>query len=269
MAQNSDGIWSEVDAELPFVITPPLYQRWWSYLLLLCAIAGFVVLAFQLRIRRERRQFALVLQERNRVAREIHDTLAQDFVSISLQLEIISQSLKVGQTSQAVQKIQETRSLVKTGLEAARQSIWNLRANVSGDSLPTRLATSAEQLRRSLPGVSLKIGGTYRRLDRGLEDEVYRIASEALSNVSRHAQATEVLIEMLYGREQIVLTVRDNGRGFSYESDRALTGHYGLRGLEERAATLHARLTVLSQPGIGTTVTLVVPVPETEETRKR
>lgn len=264
IAQNGDGVWSERAAELSFSVLPPFYLRWWFYLLMLVALAGIVMLILQMRVRSVRRQFALVLNERNRLAREVHDTLAQDLVSVSLQLEIASELMKAQQVTKASEQIQATRALVKKGLEAARQSIWNLRANTSAESLPSRLSVAVQAFAATHPGTRIKIGGAYRPLARETEDEVLRIAGEALSNVKRHAAATEVDVQLQYERDKLLLTVADNGRGFEYKDAVMMDGHYGLRGMQERADALGASLLVESERGKGTTVRVDVPLDEQE-----
>ncbi len=262
IAANNDGLWNETGAELRFSIAPPFYLRWWFYLLLLVLLFAAVTLSIQLRLRHARRQFALVLNERNRVAREIHDTLAQDFVSVSLQLELIAQLLRGNKLPQASEQIQATRSMVRRGLEAARQSIWDLRANVTGNSLPVRLRKAVETFSVTHPDTQVLIGGAYRKLEESLENEVLRIAGEGLSNIDRHAAATEVRAELRYAADALRLTLRDNGRGFSPAAALAMSGHYGVRGMQERALVLGGRLTITSNPGEGTTVTLDVPLRE-------
>jgi signal transduction histidine kinase len=259
-AQNNDGVWNETGAELRFHILPPIYKRWWFYILVLVAIASLAVTIFQLRLRAVQRRFALVLNERNRMAREIHDTLAQDFVSVSLQLDIASQMLRASNVEQARSQLEATRSLVKQALEAARQSIWNLRANAAEGSLPTRLAALMKRYAETEHPPRLKIGGAYRELRSDLEDDVFRVAQESLSNAYHHSAATEVLIQLHYDPNALRLNVRDNGRGFSPEAAKSLDGHYGLRGMQERATSIHAMLTIVSNPEDGTTVTLVVPL---------
>ena len=239
----------------------PWYRSAWIYLLGVCvaalAIFGFV----QLRVRAERRRFALVLQERTRVAREVHDTLAQDLVSVSLQVEIAAQYAKGGRLADVTEQLAQTRLLVRQALDSARQSIWNLRANLSKDSLPVRLAARVEAFRETNVSARLRISGEYRSAATEIENEVMRIANETISNVERHSGATEVAVDLSYGANSLRLEVRDNGCGFDYSSARGMADHYGLRGLEERAALLHAQLTVESIEAQGTTVTLIAPLP--------
>ena len=231
---------------------------------MLLLVGGVAFGVYRLRVHNIERRFALVLNERNRVAREVHDTLAQDFVSVSLQLDIAFSLLKAKRFDEAGSQLQATRKLVKDGLEEARQSIWNLRANTAGDSLPARLTELAKRKAQSDCKLKLKMGGAYRRVSSQIENEVFRIAQESLSNVERHAHASEAALELHYDANALRLTVRDNGRGFSPVAATELQGHYGLRGMRERAAALNGTFTIQSEPGHGTTVTLLVALPERE-----
>jgi signal transduction histidine kinase/ligand-binding sensor domain-containing protein len=259
-AMNNDGVWNEAGAELQFRIIPPFYRRWWFALIVIaCAIALFALL-YQLRVQRLRTQFDAVLQERNRMAREIHDTLAQDFVGVTIQLDIVSQLLSASRMNDALQQVSRTRKFVTDGLAEARRSIWELRANTAADSLPTQLTKIVERYKNDGLTTRLRMGGAFRPLPARIESEVLRIAQEALSNAERHAQATEVHIELQYGSDMLVLAVEDNGRGFSVENASTAEGHYGLRGMRERASVLGGRLEVASEPGHGAKVTLFTPI---------
>ena len=259
-ARNNDGVWSNEGAVVSFRVIPPVYRRWWFLVLVLVVLVAALVGIYLLRLRGLRRQFDAVLAERNRMAREIHDTLTQDFVGTSLQLDILAYQLKSGQVDKAMAQVRQTRQLVTDGLEEARRSIWELRANNSEDSLPTRLRTLLQ--RDTYAGISpqLKIGGAYRALDPRIERELLRIAQEALANVVHHARATETTVELLYFSDSVTLAIRDNGIGFSVEDGSHKEGHFGLLGMKERAATMDGELEVTSEPGRGTNVTLRVPL---------
>jgi signal transduction histidine kinase len=195
------------------------------------------------------------------VAREVHDTLAQDLVSVSLQVEMAAQYAKTGRLGELTEQLTQTRSLVRQALDSARQSIWNLRANLSEASLPVRLAARVETARKTKVSTRLRISGEYRSTAIPIENEVMRIASEAISNVERHSGATEMFVDLCYSADSLRLQVRDNGCGFDYASARAMVDHYGLKGLEERVAALQGDLNIESSPGRGTTVTLIAPLP--------
>jgi signal transduction histidine kinase/ligand-binding sensor domain-containing protein len=261
IAANSDGVWSKDEATFRFRVLTPWYRSLWAYLLGGCLAALGIVGFVQLRVREERRRFAMVLQERTRVAREVHDTLAQDLVSVSLQVELAAQHAKAGRLGEVTEQLTQTRSLVRQALESARQSIWNLRANFSEESLPVRLAARVDAFRETKGLARLRISGEYRSASASIENEVMRIASEAISNVERHSGATEMSVELSYGADNLRLQVRDNGCGFDFGSASGMADHYGLRGLEERAALLQGHLSVESAPGQGTKVTLVAPIP--------
>lgn len=261
LCANSDGVWSRNKANFQFRVLARWYRSVWAYLLGLCLVALAIFAFVQLKVRAERRRFALVLQERTRVAREVHDTLAQDLVSVSLQVEIAAQHARAGRLVDVTEQLTQTRSLVRQALESARQSIWNLRTNLSVESLPVRLSARVEALRERNVPAHLRISGEYRSAPEAIEKEILRVATEAISNAERHSGATEIRVELAYGAENLRLQIRDNGCGFDYASARGMADHYGLRGLEERAALLQAHLTVESVAGQGSTVTLIVPLP--------
>lgn len=263
-AANNDGVWNRAGAELAFTILPPFYRRAPFYLVAVLLLAGLVYAVYYLRVRRLRAQFDAVLAERNRIAREIHDTLAQNFVGISIQLQVAEQLLGLKDIAGTRDQLQQTRSLVQEGLNDARQSIWELRASVAQDSLPTRLSRAVERASRGGVAAVVTIGGIYRPIAPELEQETLRIAGEALANVARHAHATEVTVTLQYATDGLQLAVVDNGRGFDPEAVQAADDHFGLQGMRERAAMLGATLSVVSTPGAGTSITLAVPLPRAE-----
>lgn len=254
-ARSVEGAVSAADATVAIRVQAPFYRRWWFYLGVL-ALAGAIAYGlYWLRLRRVRRDYEAVLQERNRIAREIHDTLAQDFVAVSLQLEVTSQLLQVGATDAAHQQIDATRTLVRDGIQDARESIWALRAGGSGETLPARLATVV----KSVEHAALLVTGAYRPLPPSREREIFRIAKESLGNATRHARALHIQIDLLYSEDAVVLRVSDDGAGFDVVEAARLAGHYGVRGMRERAAAMGAGLTVQSSPGHGTCVELRLP----------
>lgn len=249
-ARNADGLVSRADAEVSIRVAGPLYRRWWFYVCVavLLGAAGYGL--YWLRVRRVQRDYEAVLRERNRIAREIHDTLAQDFVAVSLQLEVTAQLLQAGAAVAAREQIDATRTLVRDGIEDARSSIWALRASDAGQTLPARLAAMVERV----PEASFQVSGAYRSLPPSRERELFRIAKEGVGNAARHAQASKIVVELVYSEDAVLLRVSDDGAGFDADAAVHLTGHYGVRGMQERAAAMGTVLHVRSSPGHGATV---------------
>jgi signal transduction histidine kinase len=260
-ATNEDGIWNEAGAEVAFVIRPPFYRKLWFLGLAIILLAGVSFAIYKMRVRAIRSQFDAILAERTRIAREIHDTLAQDFVGVSTQLELTAHLLAQSQVLEARQQVDRTRHLVREGLADARRSIWDLRAASTEGTLPMRLTHLAEQSSTEHLKTDINIGGTYRTLAPSLENEVFRIAQEAFANVVRHAKAAHAMINLRYHPNELTLTISDNGIGFD-ATDTTLPGkgHFGLQGMRERAKQIGGELSMKSSPESGTTVTLTVPL---------
>jgi signal transduction histidine kinase len=215
-----------------------------------------IVLVQKRRLLRAEREFNAVLGERNRIAREIHDTLAQGYVGISVQLEVLAELLRLNKPDAAAKHLDLTRGFVREGLDDARQSIWALRSQDSGETtLPVRLRRIVEAENQNGLEASFSIFGAYRSLSPGIEQEILRIAQEAIQNVKKHAGATHIFVQLEYRPNAIALDVRDDGRGF-VQSAVSTTGHYGLIGMRERAAAIGGTIEVTSEPGVGTTVRL-------------
>jgi signal transduction histidine kinase len=260
-AANQGGIWSDTGAEVAFVIRPPFYRTLWFSALATLLLIGVVVGIYRLRVRAIRSQFDAILAERNRIAREIHDTLAQGFVGVSVQLELTAHLLAQSHVPEARQQVDRTRDLVREGLADARRSIWDLRATGAQATLPARLTHLAEQSSTLRLKVEANIGGTYRALTPSLENEVLRIAQEALANAVRHSQATRAMVDLRYHPNELTLTVTDNGVGFqATDATLPTKGHFGLQGMRERTQQIAGTLNVESSPDSGTKVTLHVPL---------
>jgi signal transduction histidine kinase len=252
-------------------LRPHFYQTLWFYALLLIAVAGMIVLLLRLRLRRAEGEFRAVLGERNRIAREIHDTLAQGYVGISVQLEVLSELLRLNKAEAAAKHLDLTRGYVREGLAEARQSIWALRSQDSGETtLPVRLRRLVEAEGGHGLKSSFSLFGAYRPMPAETEREFLRVAQEAIHNVKKHAAARHLFVQLEYGAEMIALEVRDDGRGFEANGPiESPQGHFGLTGMKERATAIGGTLEVTSEPGTGTTVRLCAVVArETKESAK-
>jgi ligand-binding sensor domain-containing protein/signal transduction histidine kinase len=268
-AANNDGVWNTSGAALQFELRPHFYQTIWFYILLAAMAAALVVLLFRIRLLRAEREFRAVLGERNRIAREVHDTLAQGYVGVSVQLEVLSELLRHNKTDAAARHLDTTRGYVREGLAEARQSIWALRSQDSSENtLPVRLRRITEQAGSNGLEAAFSLYGAYRPLAADTEREFLRVAQEAIHNVKKHAKAKHIFVQLEYGPAEVALVVRDDGCGFTVvEGVDAPPGHYGLTGMRERAETIAGTLEVTSEPSLGTTVRLQVAAPR--ETRER
>jgi ligand-binding sensor domain-containing protein/signal transduction histidine kinase len=254
------------EASYSFELMPHYYQTVWFRALVVMVVVGLVVLVFRRRVLRVEREFRAVMGERNRIAREIHDTLAQGYVGISLQLEVLGELLRHRRTDAAMQHLTNTQGLVREGLDDARQSIWALRSHDAGEkTLPIRLRRLVEKAKDGQIESSLEVHGAYRALSVEAEQEILRIAQEAIHNVKKHANASQMTVRLDYDERALAMTVSDDGQGFALESGDAqkiVMGHYGLTGMRERTALIRGEIEIQSKPGLGTTVRVYVPAPE-------
>jgi two-component system NarL family sensor kinase len=201
------------------------------------------------------------LEERNRLAREIHDTLAQGLAGITLQLETAEALLESGVPAEAVRaSVEQALSSARQNLEDARRSVLDLRAApLEGRSLPealTRLVSDFNQ--RGDLQVEHRLEGANQPLPSRVEAGLYRVAQEALENVAQHAGARHAALHLSITPEQVVLEITDDGRGF--EPGQIPPGRFGLAGINERVRLLGGSLELKSSPGAGTVVRATVPL---------
>ncbi len=255
------GGWST--ASFAFEILPHFYERLWF----LCLCAGLALASiygvYQLRLRRVRLRFALVLEERARLAREIHDTLAQGFVGISSQLDALATTF-TNDPATAARHLDLARKMARHSVTEARRSVMELRAPAldEGD-LPDALTRAARQWAAGSPAaVDVRVSGAARRLAPEAEQHLMRIAQEAVTNAVKHSGAKRIRVELAMEDKAFKLTVDDDGSGFEPDGVfSALDGHFGLLGMRERAQRLGGELRLASEPGRGTHVEVSAPAP--------
>ncbi len=263
IAENNDNVWNNVGTSFSFQVEPHIYQTLGFYLAL-CVILAFAAYElYRVRVRQMQSKFGAVLAERNRIAREIHDTLAQGLVGISLQLEIAKRVL--ADSNHAVKEhLESAISLVGSSLSEARRSIWDLRSQNSGAvDIPARLSQIVQQIKKkSTAEIVLEIHGAYRSIPEATAQELVKITQEAVINAVRHAEAKNILVQINYGSSSVQVLVADDGRGFTEaEAIHASTGgHFGLTGMKERANMIQAALLVESQTGAGTKIMLKIDI---------
>jgi signal transduction histidine kinase len=260
IASNNDGVWNQTGASLAFSITPAFYQTRMFAILCVLAVLGLVWLLFVLRVRqieaRLRVRAEERIAERERIARELHDTLLQGLLSVSLQLSLANS--KIQRDAPAKPLIERIRQLLRQAIDEGRDAVRGLRSQA--DALEHAFAQIPQDLTLvEKPPFRLLVEGAPRALRPLIRDEVYRIGREALANAFRHAQASSVETVLEYTPDRFRMIVRDDGRGMDpdvLQSGRP--GHWGLSGMRERSTRIGARLKVLSAPGAGTEIDLVV-----------
>jgi signal transduction histidine kinase len=206
-------------------------------------------------------RFAAVLEERTRLAREIHDTLLQGFTGVSLQLLAAAGRLSGPPEFQA--SLRHVLALAQKTLADARQAVWDMRPPaLEGDEFTSALRAALDRTLAGTPlGFDYTVRGVPFPLDEGIETVVFRVAQEAVANVVKHAVARTVRVTLTYDPRSVRLAVTDDGRGFLVDPDlRSYAGHWGLLGMRERASQQGARLAVRSAPGEGAKVVLRVPL---------
>lgn len=257
------------------VITPP---PWWtsSHIILLLGmvagasliVAAFVMLTARRHLREQalRRamaeaEFAAILSERNRVAREIHDTLAQGLAATSVQLMLAKKNVNGG-SQELSHHLDAAHELVRESLAEARDSIWNMRSHVLESS--DLAGALREILKQRCDGTgietSVEVSGRSRRFAPIVENNVLRAGQEAIFNATKYARAKKIVVRLEFGEKQLRLLVRDDGSGFDTANPPSGSGGFGLMAMRERAAELKGELKVNSSPGQGTEVVFTVPL---------
>jgi ligand-binding sensor domain-containing protein/signal transduction histidine kinase len=262
IAANNDGVWNETGATLGFYLKPYFYQSYWFYAVCLLALALLTWLLYRLRVRGMRAQFRAVLAERTRMAREIHDNLAQEMSGISVQLEVVARTMPP-EAEAARTHLDHARRQVRHGIAEARRYVWDLRSPVlENNDLPAALSETARRLTHETPvQAQVEVNGTFRRLPPLVEDNLLRIGQEAMNNAVKHAHAQRIFVNLVFGGQRVQLTVRDDGRGFDSQADGSgAAGHFGLIGMRERAEQIGGTLSIQSTEGSGTEVIADVPI---------
>lgn len=264
---QDDGRWSETEATWSFTLRPRFYQTWWFPVLVVATAAALVWGAWQVRVRQLRRQFALVLGERVRLSRELHDTLLQSLVGVALEFDAVSKSLDSSpQTARA--RVIRIREQVEEYIREARRSIWSLRSPAleTGDLIDALQDSAARATSGHDVQFAFELTGERRRLAAQVEHQLLRIGQEAMLNAVRHSGANRITMRLEFETASVRLRIADDGCGFdTARGPEGTTDHYGLTTMAERAKEAGGRLTIASTPGSGTIVEAVVPTSAADE----
>ena len=262
IAANNDGVWNETGAALDFYLQPRFYQTYWFYLLCVVLLALAAWQLYRLRVRRMALQFRAVLAERNRIAREIHDNLAQDILGISVQLELVARLMPAAAET-AKGHLDRARMLVRNSMTEARRYVWDLRSQeLQKKDLPAALRDTTKRLAaESNVETVVEVAGLMRPLPVEVETNLLRIGQEAINNAVKHARANRIEVALNFDTRNVRLSVRDNGRGFD-PREQIADGHFGLLGMRERAEQIGGVLSIDSAPERGTQIAVEVPLNE-------
>ena len=271
MASNNSGVWNETGDTLQFSIAPAYYQTTWFRAS--CVAAFFLVLwgLYRYRLHQLAREFNADLDgrvdERLRVARDLHDTLLQSFQGALLEFQA-ARNLFSRRPEEAIRTLDGAINSAEGAIVEGRDAIQDLRPGSTGQTDLEHLLTGAGQelagfqnSNGNRPAFHVAVEGPPQTLVPVLQDEVYRIGREILRNAFRHAHASRIEAEIRYDDRLLRVRIRDDGRGIDkkVQEEGAREGHWGLPGIRERAKRIGGRLVIWSEIGAGTEVELTVP----------
>jgi len=273
-AANEDGVWNETPAMLAFTIAPTFFQT--RGFLVLCGAAALAALwaLHRLRLRqvqaRLRSRLDERLQERERIARELHDTLLQSTQGLILSFQGLAERTPRGDPQRL--RMEQLLARADQALAEGRQRVMDLRSPETGhhDLLQALARVRDEFAGSDTPPLHTDLQGLPQPLQPEVRDELYRLGREALRNAFAHAGARRIDLTLVFGPRELVLRVADDGRGIAPDllAAGAREGHWGLTGMHERAQKLGTRLALESTPGGGTTVTLRIDLASARNSRR-
>jgi ligand-binding sensor domain-containing protein/signal transduction histidine kinase len=269
VASNSEGLWNGPETAIALNVAPAYYQTYWFRLSCVAAFLGMLAAAYQLRLRQLARQFNIRMEarvnERTRIARDLHDTMLQTFQGVLLQFYGLSAML--ADRPEAQQKLEGLLAQEQQAINEGREAVLGLRSStVIANDLARAFTALGEELAakqnsHSPVAFQVEVEGETRDLHPILRDEVYRIACEALRNAFQHSGAARIEVGIHYDDRQFWVCIRDNGKGIDPKVLNAgeREGHYGLPGMHERAKLAGGRLVVKSRVNSGTEAEIIIP----------
>jgi len=271
IACNSDGVWNDSPATLDFSIARAYYQTNWFRASVVAAFFAGLWGLYRLRLHQLAREFNAQIEgrvdERLRIARDLHDTLLQSFQGLIPVFQTARNLLPL-RADRAAEVLDEGLHDAADAIAEGRNAIQNLRVKPSAErDLGSLLNAAGEELARPLeaegsaPVFRVVVEGSRQPLAPLLQDEIYRVGREMLRNAFRHAHAGRIEVEIRYDRGMFRLRIRDDGKGIDarFLQEGARTGHFGLPGMQERAKSMGGHLKIWSEPGAGTEAELTVP----------
>ena len=272
IASNNSGVWNEVGDTMEFSIAPAYYQTNWFRLLCVAALLALLWALYERRRQQLVQQFNMRLEERvnerTRIARDLHDTLLQNLHGLLFRFQA-ARNMLPRRTEEAMEALDGAISRTEQAIAESRDAIKDLRSErVTSTYLAELLTQTGRELESAAdangnpPVFRVIVEGERRTLSPALRDEVYRIARELLRNAFQHAHAHHIEAEIRYDNHLLRVLIRDDGKGMDANvlKEGGQPGHWGLPGIRERAKEIGARLDFWTEAGAGTEVQLTVPV---------
>jgi signal transduction histidine kinase/ligand-binding sensor domain-containing protein len=272
IASNNIDVWNEAGAFVDFYVAPAYYQTTWFRLSCIIAFLALLWALYQLHLRQvtaqERQRMKGRFEERERIARELHDTLLQSFQGLLLCFHAgVNLLPDRPDVARARARLQGAIDQAEQAINEGRRAIQGLRSStVETNDLAAALNTLAAELAANRGGPNppvfgVQVEGTSRELHAILRDNVFRIFAEALRNAFLHAEASRIEVEIHCDERQLRLRIRDDGKGIDSQivTDKGCPGHWGLRGMHERAKLVGGNLEVWSRLDSGTEIELSIP----------
>lgn len=270
MACNNSGVWNEDGATLDFSIAPAYYQAAWFRALCVAIGIAFLWSVYQLRRRQLQQQFSMRLEtrvnERTRIARELHDTLLQSFHGLMFRFQA-ARNMLPRRPEEAMQALDGAIVRAEQAIAEGRSAIQDLRSTAGPQSdLAQSLTAIGQEFatrngNQDSPHFQVIVEGERRKMSRNLQEEIYRMGRELLQNAFHHARARAIEAEIRYDYRMFHLLIRDDGKGIDPRvlEQGGRPGHWGLPGVRERAQQIGAQLDFWSEASAGTEIRLTVP----------
>jgi signal transduction histidine kinase/ligand-binding sensor domain-containing protein len=260
MARNHGSAWGSYEARQSFRIQPPFYQSRLFAGACVAVLTALLTLAYRIRIRRLRMRFALVLEERARIARELHDTLLQGFAGVTYQIAAVYHQLK-SRPEASFDKLPGIMDLADQSMAEARQAISLLRlSGLQGKTLAEAISSAGQELTANTgTHFSSTERGMSRNLAYDVEASLYMAACEAIRNATKHAHPTKISADLSLTIRGLRLAIVDDGNGFDPEIAQNKAGHFGINGMQERVRSIGGTFSILTAPGKGACVEILVP----------
>jgi signal transduction histidine kinase/ligand-binding sensor domain-containing protein len=265
IASNNDGVWNDTGASLTFTVAPMFFQTLWFDALMALTGIGLILLLYRRRVRqitaRADLQYAGRLEERTRIARELHDTMLQSLQGSLAQMQA-ARNLFSRRPDHALQNLDDAITMAAGAIAEGRNAVGDLRSSteIRNDLAKELQALGSELAAGGAATFQLVVEGPPRDLHPIIQDEIYRIAGEALRNAFKHARAHRIEADIRYSGQLFRLQIRDDGLGIKPEIlEGGRSDHYGLAGMRERSKKIRAKLEIWSANGTGTEIDLSIP----------